>query len=532
MSLASEGVARLPRSPADGRLSPWTFRLAYAAWLLGVFAFFIPASSWNPASRFALVRAIVEHGTFSINNYSPITGDRALVHGRWFSDKAPVPSLSAVPIYALVHWVQTARGEHVSYRANDAPATHLEPNRAFRQAMQACSLATAGLAGVAIALLLFELLRRRTDSRAAFAASSFAVLATPVLPYSTSFYGHVMAGAALLGAIVALDMHRGGLAGEAPSAWRVRIAGACLALAPGCEYIAAVPAALIGLWFLTHGRLPRLPRVLVNLGLGAVIPILVVAGYHMVVFGAPWRTGYSFVVQRDFAAGHSHGVLGIGLPRWEALLGLTMGTRCGLFFLSPVLLVGLWAAGRRAYRARDVAVGAGLAAFLCLLLLNAGYYMWWGGSAAGPRHLVPVVAMVAVGIAFALRGPRVWLSRMTMGLAGLSLAIQVAITLVGIEAPDSKNVLLEHVWPALRSARFAAFNGAGNWGVRLGLPEALSPLPLLGWLALGFFYLSRRAASLAEICPVPHVADDRGNKMRAVPRRRTPKSGRSLSHER
>ena len=479
--------------------SPWSFRVAYAAWLFGVFAFFVPASTWNPASRFALVRAIVEHGTFSINNYSPTTGDRALVHGQWYSDKAPIPSLLAVPTYAAVHWLQAARGAHVGYRSIDMSAAHLEPNAAFQQALHACSLATAGMAGIAIALLLFELVRRRADSRAAFVASSLAVLATPVLLYATSFYGHVIAGAALLGAIVALDPHRGGTDRGQPSSFRLRIAGACLALAPGCEYITAVPVALIGLSFLSCARPRHIPRMLVNLGLGAALPILVVSGYHTVAFGAPWRTGYSFLVQPDFASGHAHGVLGVGVPRWEALLGLTMGTRCGLFFLSPVLLVGLSVGAWRAARSRDVAVGAGLAAFVCLLLVNSGYYMWWGGSAAGPRHLVPCIAMVAVGLAFALRSRRAWLSRMTIGLAALSTAIQVALALVGIEPPEPENMLTGYLWPALRSADFAVSSGASNWGLSLGLPRALSPLPLLIWLPLGYFYLWRRAGSLAAI---------------------------------
>jgi hypothetical protein len=469
------------------------FRVTYAAWLFGVVVFFSPPATWNPVSRFNLTRAIVEQHTLSIDAYVSTTGDRSLVKARWYSDKAPLPSFLAVPAYGIVRFVQYVRGTQPEVRAFSAgatPAVRLEPNRAYRQALHVCSLSTAGLAGVAIGLLLFEFLRRRTTSRVAFTASAMTVLGTPLLPYSTSFYGHVLAGAGLLSALVALDDRTLRPKGQTPTPFRLRLAGACLVLAAGSEYLSAMPGALIGLAFLARVPPRNLPRTIANLLLGALLPAIAIGWYHHVVFGAPWRTGYSFIPRPEFAAGHAQGFLGVNAPRWEGLFGLTFGTRRGLFYLAPVLLLGLLLGVRRALRTRDFTWGLGIASFILLLLLNAGYYMWWGGAAGGPRHLIPCIAMLGAGTAVLLRKGVLW-KVVTIALAAVSIANAVALTSVGLEAPEQGDILRDFVWQRVWDGEVVTANGATNLGLELGLPSTYSLLPLGVWLCAGYWYLSR-----------------------------------------
>src|SRR5688500_9076120 len=131
----------------------WWFRAAYALWLFGIVAYFIPPATWSPASRFALTSAIVEHGELNIDRHADSTGDRALVDGRWYSDKAPVVSLLAVPPYAVYHLVDRARGTEPRFSAlatADTPAVRIAVNRSWQRGLYVCSLFTAGVCGTAV----------------------------------------------------------------------------------------------------------------------------------------------------------------------------------------------------------------------------------------------------------------------------------------------------------------------------------------------------------------------------------------------
>ena len=472
------------------------FRLAYIAWIFGIFAYFLPAATWNPVSRFNLTRAIVEHGTIRVDPYVTSTGDRAKVGEHWYSDKAPGMGVLAVPAYAFMRGVHALRGMRVDYEAGGTeqrPAVHFVPNLAFQQAFYVCSLTTSGVAGTAIALLLFELLRRRTSARVAFLASSMIVIGSPLLPYSTTFYGHVPAAAFLLGAIECLDL-RGRLPWVSrPSPRRLRVAGLCFALAATCEYLTVFPGALVATWFLSRVRSGERLRTLRELAFGAVGPLACVAIYNTAAFGAPWRTGYSFETNQAFAAGHARGLLGLGWPSFEALYGLTFGSLRGLFHLWPVLAIAAMFAGLHAYRRKDWAVGAGLAALALLFVLNSGYYMWWGGAAVAPRHVLPGIPYLAAGLVLALRGARRWVAVGVVALFVFGAATSVGLTGVGVEAREHGDLFRDHLLQKLAEGKIRTFAGASNLGQKLGLPATpVSLVPLLVWIAVGYGYLLYR----------------------------------------
>ncbi len=475
-----------------GRADRRTFLLAYAAWLFSLFAFFLPAATWNPASRFALTRAIVERGSLNIDPDASSTGDRAFVGGHWYSGKPPIVSFAAVPAYAAVRALQHLRGVKPEYQArgtSEMPAMRVTPNKAYQQTLYACSLTTSGLAGVAVGLLLFELLRRRTTSLAAFVSSTLILLGTPLFPYSTSFYSHVPAAALLLAAVVCIDQRGERPVGQPLSPKRLRLAGACLALAPGCEYLTAPVVAMLGLWVVLGTPAPYRLRAALNLALGGVIPVLLVAWYHTAAYGLPWRTGYSFVTQAEFIAGHSGGVLGVRLPSLAGLHGLTFGNRRGLFYLAPIALLGVMFGVVQARRRRDRAIAMGLASLALLLVLNAGYYMWWGGAAAGPRHLIPALPFLAGGVVLGLRARWRWVRWMTIFAGLFSIANFMALTAVGIEAPERGDVLYDYAWRGLLRGRLATFAGGSNLGLKLGLVGPASLIPLLVCGYGGFLYL-------------------------------------------
>lgn len=466
-------------------------RLGYAAWLFGVFCYFLPAATWSPVSRFDLTRAIVEQHTVSIDAFADNTGDRSFRDGHWYSDKAPLPALLAVPAYQAYHLMDLARGKAPEYQAvgtPERPAARLTINRSFQRGLYVCSLSTVAISGVALGLILFELLRRRMSNEGALWGSAGTLLATCIFPYSTGFYGHVMAGAFLAGAALLLDpLHPGS---ARPPAWGRSVgAGACLAAAVGCEYLAAVPALALALTLLAQQRRSDWLRWLAGLLLGALGPGLLIGAYHQVCFGAPWRTGYSFIVNARFAAGHATGLLGIRWPQPLPIVGLLVGRFRGLFYVAPVTLLLFIGLVARALK-RDGAALAGALAFVTLLLVNSSYYMWWGGAAAGPRHLVPALGLLALGLPWLWE--RRWARWALYALGALSAVNMLVIAGVGLEAPERGDVLVDFAYARFLDGRLSMIAGASNLGVELGLVRGGTLGPLLVWLLGGAYILGRQ----------------------------------------
>jgi hypothetical protein len=452
------------------------FRIAYALWLFGLFAYFVPAATWNPVSRFDLTRSIVERGALDIDDLVADTGDRAHSGEHWYTDKAPIPSFLAVPVYAAHHVFEKLRGDAPRFSSTatgDMPAQHVSVNGAFAQGLYVCSISTAGLAGALLGVLIFEILRQRVAPSTALVASAATIIGTPIFPYATSFYGHTVAAVFLFGALAAVAIPASdelGMKGFVLAKSRVRMAGACMMLAAGSEYVTAGPAGAIALWLVW--RAPPAARLAAvrDLALGALLPALAIGTYHTACFGAPWRTGYSYLPNAQFAAGHAAGFLGVHPPRLDALVGLLVGPRRGLFYIAPATLVAASAGTVYVARTREPIFTAAAIAVTVLLALNAGYYMWWGGAATGPRHLVPALGFLGLG--FAAAWQRRWARWLLVPLLVVSIANMLVLTAVGLEAPEKRDVLFDYAWPRLLMGKIAHLAGASNLGIKLGLPRA------------------------------------------------------------
>ena len=120
------------------------------------------------------------------------------------------------------------------------------------------------------------------------------------------------------------------------------------------------------------------------------------------------------------------------IPR--GLLGLLFDQKFGLLSYSPIYLLalpGVWFLMRRADSRYLGAV---------LVLVTAAYvgssarlYMWWGGSSAPARFLVPVLPCLAPMIAMTALQAR---SRAGRALMGVWLTISVAVAVVGVWWPE------------------------------------------------------------------------------------------------
>jgi hypothetical protein len=155
------------------------------------------------------------------------------------------------------------------------------------------------------------------------------------------------------------------------------------------------------------------------------------------ILGALWL--YSFYVlygtmdpQAPYGTYPDQFVLFENIPR--GMLGLLFDQKFGLLFYSPVYVlsaVGAWFALTRAdtrFQAATLLLTASL-----FVLSTTRLYMWWGGSSAPARFLVPILPCLAPFIAVAvhrLRGPVV------RTLTGVALAVGLAFAWIGSASPD------------------------------------------------------------------------------------------------
>ena len=121
-------------------------------------------------------------------------------------------------------------------------------------------------------------------------------------------------------------------------------------------------------------------------------------------------------------------LLGVLLrPSGEALWGITFSKWRGLFYISPVLLfafAGAIVMIRRRTMLRELALIAIVAAIF--VLGNISFNGWHGGSAIGPRYILPIVPLLAIPMLFASAILRpLWILLATVSIAINFLAAAV-----------------------------------------------------------------------------------------------------------
>jgi hypothetical protein len=331
----------------------------------------LPLNNPNEGVRVFAARALVEFGTPAIDDVVRDWGyidDKATRDGRLYSSKAPLVTLLGAAAYAVVRpW---------SGDLDRATLTRL------------CRLTGVVLpTALALAVAWAALARRLRDQTVVDLAMAGLVTGTGLLASLHVCAGHavVAATAAALTALALLT--------DAPSTRRLVLVGGLVAVSACAEY----PAILLGP--LALPVLARAPRrrhaVAVMLGAATVIALPTLA-LHTASFGAPWRTGYSFLENAAYRPLVQGTLFGIGLPDPRVWVEALASPAVGLFFFAPACLVGALALPGVALRApRTVAVVlvvvvAGFLAFI------AGFRGWRGGWSVGPRYLSELWGVLVV----------------------------------------------------------------------------------------------------------------------------------------
>jgi hypothetical protein len=439
---------------------------------LATYAYFHQGGGWNQNGRFAQARAIAEEGRLAIDSYlvyepSAGPGDPAFVRaevrgGAFLRDGVPyhlgwpdaegrmvAAGEPAAPGVVIVPLVQVAATGDVSYGRgsfypNKAPGTALlaapgyavvvrlerllglDPD-AWRTLTVNAWLASALSVGLVAALGCVVFFRAALAlSKGSVRSSLFATLAfgagTLHFPYATMLFEHDLVAVALLTSFYLLLRVRDG----APS--RAGLAGLAAGAAVSASYVAAAVVPVL-VAYLAARR--REARAIAWFAAGAAVPCLLLAVYHAACFGSPLSTPYAF----ENPAFHSTGarLLSIfGAPDPAVGFALLFSPFRGLFFSSPVLLMGACFLGamlrRREHRAEALACAAVAAVFL---VVNASFNGWHGGAALGPRYLVPAIPFLALPLVFAFGRMRA----AAAVLAALSAVLMLLGTAVDPQCP-------------------------------------------------------------------------------------------------
>ncbi|MGW8189437.1 hypothetical protein [Sphingomonas hankookensis] len=407
------------------------------AWVILILVWFSCAwfGSWefnpNNAVRMFATLSLVEEGDATIDEYAALTIDKAHFGDHYYSDKAPGITVLGIPAVIVADAVS-------GQRASDfVPGfENREFNRFLKIRIRLVAITICAVLSALAAMLLYDLVRRVTGDVEAGAVAALSYgLGTTVWGWSTTIFGHAPVAALLM--IASWAVWRG--TGPGRSWFHAVVAGLALGWAVLIEHsalIAGLPVAGYALW-----RLRSLPRgeavrtVVVALAVGASA-LVVLVGYNLIAFGTVFRLGYSGVT--DFA-GMQEGFFGLTYPKPYVLYELTFGERRGILWVAPILIVAPFGIAMLVRNPATRAIGwLAVAGAVVPFLINASYYYWDGGNATGPRHALPAVGFLCIGIgAFWAQATR-WSRAAVAALLAGSVVLNMAIASAEITAPGGE----------------------------------------------------------------------------------------------
>jgi hypothetical protein len=479
-----DGSGRMARSAAPA--SRWHLPAALFAlvWLSCIWFGSWPLNPNNATRLFAAI-AIAETGRAEIDGFADLTIDKAKFGDHFYTDKAPGMTLMAVPFVALTNAIT---GERSDQMQRVAYGMRFDPFMTLR--LRVAVTFTAALLTALAAVALLDLGAGVTGSRSAGLVATLAyALGSPVWGWSTTLFGHAPVAALLV--IGCWAVWRGTLPETARRGRFALVAGLALGWALVIEYSALLTAIPIGAWALwrtrdwaTRDRL-RLYGIAAAAGVAALVPMI---GYNLLAFGTPFRLGYSGVVGFE---GMKQGLFGLTYPKLDVLAEIVFGARRGMLWVAPAMILapfGLYALIRTP-ATRDVGILAAAVA-VTAFLYNAAYVYWDGGNSTGPRHAVPALGFLALGIGALWAGGDRWERGIAGLLLGASMAINLMIASTEIMAPAQfDDPLREYNWmqlflPGVLRTLPNEFWGWTPWGgfrLYLLLAAALAILLVLAW---------------------------------------------------
>jgi hypothetical protein len=243
---------------------------------------------------------------------------------------------------------------------------------------------------------------------------------------------------------------------------------------------------------------------------GILLPLVVFFAYNLVVYRSPVAFGYAYEVEERFQTIMGLGLMGIRLPTIGASYHITLDPKFGVFWLSPVLLlplVGYYVPySHRRNRAEAI---LSLYSIGIIFAMNAASYLWYGGSAFGPRLMITALPFFIVPLAL-LPSSWMWVL-IVLGLVStanmlIPLLGQVQYTRLEFSADHGGFFVGGRLFEGfsllygygLRQVTALARAGRSPWtlGTALGLPLWLSVLVLMAIISILLTAIRRATRTL------------------------------------
>lgn len=299
-------------------------------------------------------------------------------------------------------------------------------------------LASATAAALAVVGFHRAALALGTAPRTALLLSCVLGGATVLWPYATSFFSEAFLAAAFIWAAALLIEAR--RSAKPPTA--VAIAALLIVVAGLTKVTSLMVAPAFVLAVLAERSIawPRRLRVAVVIGGAIALAGALQLGWNVYRFGSPFDVGYDWsetipmLPPRAFAIGD--------IPRGLAVLLFAPGK--SLFLWAPLLVLAILNA--TATWRRDRALAAGLGAALAVgLLAYAAYLFPEGGYAHGPRHLVPIIPLLALAAA----GPATRAQRPSWIYACAAVGLVMALLATRVSYLEDQAMRRDHMGRAI-----------------------------------------------------------------------------------
>ena len=475
--------------------------------LAAIFGYFYQDPAWNGNSRIALTFAIVRDGTLTIDPYPKDpnsglgTGDIAEYNGHLYTDKAPGSSLIAALVYFPLFWLTRLAGISLEVAV----------------VKQILTFFALGLPSAISGALVYSWCVQVSGSSLRSLIVTLAVyLGTMIFPYSVVFFGHQLAGAFLFAAFFVIFQLK---AGSGPGrSWMYVLIGLLVGLAILTEYPPGLIALFLGIYYLvvvfqkkifSPGRSVGLPI------LGGLLPLLLLMGYNWACFGSPTAIGYQNLPNQMFSTAMAAGFMGIHRPSLHVLFYETFHPMMGLFWQSPVLLLTFVGAAASLYTRKwrtEVALAG--AAAVGMLLLNGGYFMWWGGHALGTRAIIPMLPFLAIPLI--LVPWRGYFALIPLALVSIFQMLIASASNIFVPAdPIVANLnhaglfdymeLYNHCWWKLTNGVFGVNLGQQIFGLQTW--ASLVPLAVMSVVCLLVFWIVSRTTAQQTLGSQPSRTD-------------------------